>query len=86
MSNGLNAEGSEPNRFVAWIRSPIFWTLAAALALAGFLYYPFFFPEEIHDLAERGEEFFFEANEAAGAPVLAVITWERPRALEGRRA
>lgn len=47
----------------------------AALLLAGFAYYPLFFPESHTRLALESEEFFFEANEAAGAPVLVLATW-----------
>ena len=57
------------------VRSPFFWLSVATLGLASFIYYPVFFPPSVQGLAIQSEEFFFEANEAAGAPVLILSIW-----------
>ena len=57
------------------LREPVVWAGLLALALIGVLYYPLFFPPSSQELALQGEEFFFEANEAAGAPVLVLSLW-----------
>jgi exosortase len=57
------------------VRSPFFWLSVATLGLASFIYYPVFFPPSAQGLAIQSEEFFFEANEAAGAPVLILSIW-----------
>jgi exosortase len=59
----------------ARLRDPLTWALLAAFALASFLYYPLFFPETPETLIAQGEDFFFEANEAAGGPVLLLTLW-----------
>jgi len=69
------SSGEESARPVGWASSPFFWLALAAGALACFLYYPFFFPESHQRLTHQSEEFFFEANEAAGAPVLVLSAW-----------
>jgi exosortase len=57
------------------LRSPLFWACLLLLALGSYTYYPLFFPPTIHRLAAQSEEFFFEVNEAAGAPVLILSLW-----------
>jgi exosortase len=57
------------------IRNPLFWACAVALGLASVLYYPVFVPPTDYGLGIQGEEFFFEANEAAGVPVLVLAFW-----------
>lgn len=59
----------------AW-RTPLVGGLAlVVLGLIAYVYYPLFFPPSTRDLAIESEEFFFEANEAAGAPVLVLAAW-----------
>jgi exosortase len=60
---------------VSVIRAPLFWVGVLAFGLSCFVYYPLFFPATIHTLGVQGEQFFFEANEAAGAPVLILSLW-----------
>jgi exosortase len=60
---------------VRLLRTPLNWAILVAVALAGVLYAPVFFPDSAHDILDQGEQFFFEANEAAGAPVLALSLW-----------
>ena len=43
----------------------------SAAGLISLIYYPLFFPSDHAALAIQSEEFFFEPNEAAGAPVVA---------------
>lgn len=57
------------------LRSALFWAIGATVVLAAILYYPLFSPEAKTDLTHQGELFFFEANEAAGAPVLMLAAW-----------
>lgn len=59
----------------AWLASPLFWLVAVALGLAVLVYRPLFFPPVDHTLAVQGEEFFFEANQSAGLPVLVLAGW-----------
>jgi exosortase len=59
----------------ALVREPFFWVCLSCLGLGCFLYYPLLFPATIHTLNMQGEGFFFEANEAAGAPVLVLSLW-----------
>ena len=58
-----------------WLRSPIVWLSLAVAGLGVYLYAPLFFPSSPTTLALQSEEFFFEANEAAGAPVLVLSAW-----------
>ena len=58
--------GARSGRFIGWF---------LVLALIAFAYYPAFFPPSIHSLEGQTEGFFFEANEAAGAPVLILALW-----------
>ncbi|MFP6654413.1 MAG: hypothetical protein VCB25_02220, partial [Myxococcota bacterium] len=64
-----------PPILLSRLRSPVFWLGGLVLALAATLYYPFFFPDTLRALSAQGEEFFFQANEAAGAPVLILSLW-----------
>ena len=57
------------------VRAPLFWIGLFALGLGCFVYYPLFFPATYRTLGAQGEQFFFEANEAAGAPVLILSLW-----------
>lgn len=59
----------------AMLRMPLFWLGLAAVGLACVLYYPLFFPTSYQEITVQSEEFFFEANEAAGAPVLVLALW-----------
>ena len=72
MSEGATERGT---RLISVFRAPFFWVSLAAGVLACFLYYPLFFPTSYQDLSLQSEEFFFEANEAAGAPVLVLALW-----------
>jgi exosortase len=65
----------EESRISALLRTPLVWAILAVLGLAAFLYYPLFFPSSHHALSQQSEEFFFEANESAGAPVLVLALW-----------
>jgi exosortase len=47
----------------------------SAAGLISLIYYPLFFPSDHAALAIQSEEFFFEPNEAAGAPVLVLSFW-----------
>ncbi|MEZ4334630.1 MAG: exosortase/archaeosortase family protein [Myxococcota bacterium] len=55
--------------------SPLFWLAAVAVVLAIHVYRPLFFPPVDRALALQGEEFFFEANQSAGLPVLVLAGW-----------
>lgn len=57
------------------LRSSVVWAALLAIGLGVVTYYPLFFPPETTELAVQSEEFFFEANEAAGAPVLMLSLW-----------
>ena len=57
------------------LRTPLFWVCLLVLGLGSILYYPIFFPSTIQTLSAQGEEFFFQAHEAAGAPVLILSLW-----------
>lgn len=57
------------------LRTPLFWTCLLALGLAAYVYYPLFFPPSFQTLNVRSEAFFFQANEAAGGPVLVLALW-----------
>ncbi len=80
MSEGTIDEGGSEREgeragLSALLRMPLFWLGGAAIGLLFFLYYPLFFPPSYQRLALQSEEFFFEANEAAGAPVLVLAFW-----------
>lgn len=59
----------------AFARTPFFWLGLVALGLGAVVYGPLFFPPTPQTLSIQSEEFFFEANEAAGAPVLVLSLW-----------
>ncbi len=61
--------------FVRALRNPVAWVWLFALGLACIAYHPAFFPPTVQALGVQSEEFFFEANEAAGAPVLILSLW-----------
>ena len=65
----------ESSGLEATLRSPAAWAWFVVLVLAAVAYYPAFFPPDIHTLSVQSEEFLFEANEAAGAPVLILSLW-----------
>lgn len=69
------ANGERAGDLASALRSPTAWLIALAVVLASYLYYPFFFPDTRNDLIEQSELFFFEANQAAGAPVLVLALW-----------
>lgn len=63
------------NGLDGWVRSPLFWLVLVVLGLTAFVYAPLFFPANDHEFTAQGEEFFFEANQSAGAPVLLLAAW-----------
>ncbi|MAG29516.1 MAG: hypothetical protein CL908_01325 [Deltaproteobacteria bacterium] len=67
--------GEQSVEVATGLRTPFVWTVLLALGLGCFLYYSLFFPPDHTKLVAQGEEFFFEANEAAGAPVLLLSLW-----------
>ncbi|MCP4907785.1 MAG: exosortase-associated EpsI family protein [bacterium] len=68
-------DGEERTGLFAMLRMPFFWLSLVAIGLVSFLYYPLFFPPSAQQLTVKSEEFFFEANEAAGVPVLVLSFW-----------
>lgn len=72
MSESNSDDGATPTPFFARPRT---WLLLLAGALTVYLYYPLFFPPSYQTIALQSEEFFFEANEAAGLPVLVLAAW-----------
>lgn len=58
-----------------WVRSPLFWLVLVVAGLAAWIYAPLFLPDNQHEFTAQGEEFFFEANQSAGAPVLMLAAW-----------
>ncbi len=75
MSEGTQATAVESDRTATPLAGAGLAVAAVAFALAAWIYYPLFFPETHRELANQSEEFFFEANEAAGAPVLVLSLW-----------
>lgn len=67
--------GAAGEGLAGWVRSPLFWLVLVAVGLAAYVYRPLFFPANDHEFTAQGEEFFFEANQSAGAPVLMLATW-----------
>ena len=57
-----------------WLTPPA-WLLMVAVGLIAWISQPLFFPSSHATIALQSEEFFFEANEAAGAPVLVLAAW-----------
>ena len=67
-----------PRRFsevVPILRTPFFWVCLVTGVLGVLAYYTAFFPPNPRDLAAQSEQFLFEANQAAGAPVLLLSAW-----------
>jgi len=58
-----------------WLRSPLFWLALLVCGLIVYVYHPLFFPDTHQEFTAQGEEFFFEANQSAGAPVLMLAAW-----------
>jgi exosortase len=56
-------------------QQPIVWVSGFAVVLWGLVYGPLFLEPSHQDLALQSEEFFFQPNEAAGAPVLLLTAW-----------
>ncbi len=55
---------------------PLFFGLVLLVAgLVAYVYQPLFFPDTQQEFTAQGEEFFFEANQSAGAPVLLLAAW-----------
>ncbi len=75
MSEGMFDDGEERFGLAAMFRTPFLWLSVVAIGFVCFLYYPLFFPPTTQKLIAQSEEFFFEANEAAGAPVLVLSFW-----------
>jgi exosortase len=65
----------EPPDLAGMIRAPLLWMSLLVLGLSAYLYYPIFFPAPLQTLSARGEEFFFQANQALGPPVLVLSLW-----------
>lgn len=59
----------------ARLRNPVFWLVVAVAGLVAYVYQPQFFPDTHREFTAQGEEFFFEANQSAGAPVLMLGAW-----------
>ncbi len=57
------------------VRLPIVGASALVLGLVSYLYGPLLFPPATRELAVEGGQFFFEVNEAAGAPVVILSLW-----------
>lgn len=57
------------------LRSPLFWLALIVCGLLVYVYQPLFFPDTHQEFTAQGEEFFFEANQSAGAPVLMLAAW-----------
>ncbi len=57
------------------LRSPLFWLVVAVAGLVAYVYEPLFLPETHREFTAQGEEFFFEANQSAGVPVLMLAAW-----------
>lgn len=62
-------------RHVSMLRTPFLWICLLNLVLGILVYYALFFPPNYRALSAQSEQFFFEANEAAGAPVLILSVW-----------
>ncbi len=54
---------------------PLFWLVSAALLGGAVVYGPLFMAPSHQDLSLQSENFFFQPNEAAGAPVLLLAAW-----------
>ncbi len=73
-AGGASPRSAESDPPAFW-STPRAWLLLVAAGLLAWIYQPLFFPATHQDLAIQSEEFFFEANEAAGAPVLLLAAW-----------
>jgi len=71
------ARGAAEDRVATfeWLRSPLVLASGIVLVLLAVVYGPLFFPSEVGSIASEGDEFFFEVNQAAGAPVLVLALW-----------
>ena len=58
-----------------WLKSPLFWLVVVIVVLAAYVYQPVFMPPHDQEFTAQGEEFFFEATQSAGIPVLMLATW-----------
>lgn len=68
------ASGANP-KSTAWLKSPLFWLVLAVVVLAAYVYEPLFLPPHDTEFTAQGEEFFFEATQSAGIPVLMLAAW-----------
>lgn len=55
--------------------NPVVGLALVLAALVAYLYQPVFLPPASEEFAEQGEEFFFEASQSAGVPVLVLAAW-----------
>lgn len=58
-----------------WLRAPLVLASGLVLVLFAVVYGPLFFPARVGSIASEGDQFFFEVNQAAGAPVLVLALW-----------
>ena len=70
-----SAQTAAADRSPGGWQQPIVWASGFALVLWGLVYGPLFLEPSHQDLALQSEEFFFQPNEAAGAPVLLLTAW-----------
>lgn len=77
MSEASTVDRSDPARpgLATRLRSPVFWLALVVVGLVAFVYQPLFLPDTHDEFTAQGEEFFFEANQSAGAPVLMLAAW-----------
>jgi exosortase len=64
-----------PSGLAARRSSPLLWLALVVAGLVAYVYQPLFFPDTHQEFTAQGEEFFFEANQSAGAPVLLLTAW-----------
>jgi len=57
------------------LRAVFFALVLLVGGLVVYVYQPLFFPDTHQEFTAQGEEFFFEANQSAGAPVLMLAAW-----------
>jgi exosortase len=77
VSEAGTVDRSDPARsgLAARLQSPLLWLALVVAGLVAYVYHPLFFPDTHQEFTAQGEEFFFEANQSAGAPVLMLATW-----------
>lgn len=77
MSEAGTVDRSDPARsgLAARLQGPLLWLALVVAGLVAYVYHPLFFPDTHQEFTAQGEEFFFEANQSAGAPVLMLATW-----------